>query len=432
MGVGPQSGSLVAATVVAVLASSCIAPSGQRGEPGEIREQAGQQLLSLIPGEVKPCAEEYEDFIGGGTFVAIAGHPDAIAGVFCSWDPPSAPENEAGSVSLTYLLFPSRAAMYGDYWDRWVFDGRLGKDCVTERWSEFVYHEGGEEAGRVFCTGGDFQPEITWTDDQTLVLANAMLIPFPDIGARQLYEWWVGRLPGEVVLQVGAAREQCLGKTANVVGTTGDDVLRGSPGADVIVGLGGEDVIRGLGAKDRICGGAGDDRLIGGDGNDVMSGGSGEDWLAGGGQLFDRVSFIDASGPVRVDLAAGIALGEGTDSLNGIPNAQGSRFDDVLIGDDDLNDLYGEGGNDVLDGRGDWDWLHGGVGDDRLEGGTGRNWLYGDDGDDVLEGGPDPDRLFGGLGIDTCIRGEWLKECEGQIRRVPDHDRAAEVKHGED
>jgi Ca2+-binding RTX toxin-like protein len=58
-----------------------------------------------------------------------------------------------------------------------------------------------------------------------------------------------------------------------MVGTAGDDVLRGTDGVDVMVGRSGDDTIRGLGGADVICGGAGDDVLFGGGGGDVMLGG---------------------------------------------------------------------------------------------------------------------------------------------------------------
>jgi hypothetical protein len=57
-----------------------------------------------------------------------------------------------------------------------------------------------------------------------------------------------------------------------IVGSRGNDVLRGTPGNDVICGLGGNDV---------LLGGDGDDLLAGGEGNDTLVGGRGEDRLWG-------------------------------------------------------------------------------------------------------------------------------------------------------
>ncbi|MCI4061335.1 hypothetical protein MRQ36_01600 [Micromonospora sp. R77] len=81
----------------------------------------------------------------------------------------------------------------------------------------------------------------------------------------------------------------CDGRVATVVGTEGDDLLRGTAGADVIVGLGGNDVLLGLDGDDVICGGAGndvingndgDDRLFGGPGTDVVNGNDGDDVIS--------------------------------------------------------------------------------------------------------------------------------------------------------
>ena len=70
---------------------------------------------------------------------------------------------------------------------------------------------------------------------------------------------------------------------ATVVGTSGDDVLRGTDGPDVIVGLGGDDTIWGLGGDDVICGDLGDDRIDGGGGSDSILGDTGESFLLGQG-----------------------------------------------------------------------------------------------------------------------------------------------------
>ena len=72
-----------------------------------------------------------------------------------------------------------------------------------------------------------------------------------------------------------ATTQRCFGKVANIVGTPGNDRLRGTNRADVIVGLGGNDSIVGLGGSDLICGGAGRDRIYAGAGFDLIDGGAG-------------------------------------------------------------------------------------------------------------------------------------------------------------
>jgi len=175
-----------------------------------------------------------------------------------------------------------------------------------------------------------------------------------------------------------AARPRCFGKRATIVGTRAADVLRGTSGADVIVGLGGDDVVKGLGGGDRICGGDGDDTLLGGGGNDpVIVGGAGNDRLSGGGGHeaayglfggegddvisggpgYDLVSYFYSPDAVTVDLAAGTATGEGSDTLTGIETIDGSEYGDALTGDERNNGFYGNAGDDVFDGGGGNDWV---------------------------------------------------------------------------
>lgn len=74
----------------------------------------------------------------------------------------------------------------------------------------------------------------------------------------------------------------CLGLSATIVGTAGNDILRGTPAADVIHGLGGNDTIIGRKGGDTLCGGAGDDRVRGGGADDRLDGGPGTDLCKGG------------------------------------------------------------------------------------------------------------------------------------------------------
>jgi Ca2+-binding RTX toxin-like protein len=160
----------------------------------------------------------------------------------------------------------------------------------------------------------------------------------------------------------GSAQDEltCFGAPATIVGTQGNDQIIGTPGPDVIVTLGGDDSVIGLGGDDRICLGDGNDIVLPGAGNDSIDGGAGDS---------DGVTYDDATGPMRVDLQAGTATGgSGTDTLTGIEDAGGSPFDDTLLGDANINVLFGEGGNDTLDGRAHSDALDGEAGNDTLIG----------------------------------------------------------------
>jgi Ca2+-binding RTX toxin-like protein len=269
-----------------------------------------------------------------------------------------------------------------------------------------------------------------------------------------------------------AAVPRCLGKKATIVGTTKADHIKGTAKADVIVGLGGSDVIKGLGRGDLICGGNGSDKLIGGDrddalvgeaGNDTLSGGGGLDGLFGGagndtfngGTGFDLASYFFAPSGVQADLTAGTATGgEGSDSLTGIEDLEGSRFDDTLTGDAGENFFYPGAGNDTVNGgggttdRADFffspnavivdlaagtatgegtdtltgiaqvfgsrhdDTITGDANANALFGGPGNDTISGADGDDKLDGGDGTDTLDGGIGTDTCTNGETVTNCE--------------------
>lgn len=246
------------------------------------------------------------------------------------------------------------------------------------------------------------------------------------------------------------ATATCDGKPATIVGTAKADHIRGTKGHDVIAGLGGDDVIAGLGGNDLVCGGSGDDVIHGGKGADKLKGGTGEDRLLGGedqsgydrggawqmGDLliggggddyldpgyqhvkginasgewygYDTVSYADAAGAVRVDLAAatstihGKATGHGHDTIVWSKNLEvvGSRHDDTLIGAAGGDHLWGAGGDDRLEGRGGNDLLDGDsdsttppLGRDTVFGGSGNDEIYSDTGRDTLDGGVGDDIL---------------------------------------
>ncbi|GAB5471801.1 MAG: calcium-binding protein [Rhodospirillales bacterium] len=92
----------------------------------------------------------------------------------------------------------------------------------------------------------------------------------------------------------------------------------------------------------------------------------------------------------------------------------GTSANDVILGTNESDQIYGVTGNDILTGLGSTDTIFGGEGDDvvggnggadSLFGGSGKDLLSGDSGNDDLRGGDGDDRLFGRLGNDQ-IRGQ--------------------------
>jgi Ca2+-binding RTX toxin-like protein len=241
----------------------------------------------------------------------------------------------------------------------------------------------------------------------------------------------------DVILALGGADE--------ISGRGGDDRICGGRGNDRIsAGAGGFDVLFGQGGNDELLGGGGFDVLLGGLGDDLVDGGLGafdvvsvffaqgpttvdlaagtstgegtdeirsveqvegsnfDDTITGdagpnrfyanagddvieGGDGLDSIRYIFATGPVTVDLAAGTATGEGSDTIAGVEFVDGSDFDDTINGDAASNVLTGGSGDDVIGGG---------------------------DGNDTLDGGDGNDTLDGGIGTDVCTNGETVSTCE--------------------
>ena len=239
-----------------------------------------------------------------------------------------------------------------------TLDGGLGDDLLS----------GG--TGNDTLDGGDGIDEVDYFDSATGVTVDL----------------------GNATASDGLGGTDTILNIEDVHGSDFDDVITGDGNANVLEGEFGNDVLDGGGGDDKVFGDEGDDVLTGGFGNDVLGAGAGDDVLTGGlgndvldgGAGTDTASYAAAASSVTVDLAAGTATGEGSDTLSNIESASGSDFDDALTGDGGGNALAGAGGNDVLTGA---------AGNDALEGGAG---------DDVLAGGGGNDALDGGDGVDTA------------------------------
>jgi Ca2+-binding RTX toxin-like protein len=168
---------------------------------------------------------------------------------------------------------------------------------------------------------------------------------------------------------VGPNTVRCTGGALQVYAGDGDDIVRGAPyanggpGDDRLIGGDawggtGDDVLVGSRDEDGLNGGPGRDRISGLGGDDDISNGE----IIDGGPGTDTLKFPGAKHGVTVDVSR----------LHNIENVNGTRYGDVLIGDDHANLLEGYGGHNRIEGRGGNDILDGvGV----LRGGPGDDFL---------------------------------------------------------
>ena len=162
---------------------------------------------------------------------------------------------------------------------------------------------------------------------------------------------------------------------AVVVGTPGDDVLRGADRPDRISAFAGNDLVYGRAGGDDVRAGAGNDGVRASDGGDLVYGGRGNDLIAGG---------------------------DGGDRLYG-----GSDSDQLDGGDGNDRAAGNRGPDDVSGGYGN-DSLYGGWGADRLFGGPGNDDLH------ALAADGDVDLLQCGPGRDTA----WILRSERHLTQV--------------
>ena len=188
-----------------------------------------------------------------------------------------------------------------------------------------------------------------------------------------------------------------------LLGTPGEDTIKGGLGADLLTGLGGNDVLYGFDGNDNLKGGDGNDVLFGGTGDDVMTGGKGDDTYD-----VDDVSGTDVDQIIE-------QTGEGIDTVvlkdpsrytlaANVENFVAFTENFSLVTANNLrNRMSGSSGVDRFEGLGGADTLFGNGGDDELDGGAGNDQLYGGDGNDSLFGDVGSDLLVGGKGIDHYV-----------------------------
>ena len=183
--------------------------------------------------------------------------------------------------------------------------------------------------------------------------------------------------------------------------------------ADITVGGGAnEDSIEGPQGIDKnsLTGDAGSDTIVAGSGTDLISGGDGNDSLVGGG-LNDTVDYSLSGTGIDLDLGAGTATGQGTDTLSAIESAIGTNVGDTLDAGSFATSLIGSGGDDSLTGASlGTSTLQGGIGNDTLLTGFQADSLDGGGGNDDLNGGTGADVMIGGANDDTMQGGDTAND----------------------
>jgi Ca2+-binding RTX toxin-like protein len=218
---------------------------------------------------------------------------------------------------------------------------------------------------------------------------NAMTVRVAGAGAVELEDSAVPPAAGPGCKQQSGSVVRCAVAgplTVNATLGDGDDTWEsGSLDARVNGGTGNDRIQ----AAGRIVGGEGDDTLSAATPTTVLDGGAGADRTSGG-----IVSYGGRREAVTVDLGgAGTGGGPGEgDIIENAAGVIGGGGDDVLLGGDRPDQLWGGAGVDRIDGR---------SGDDLLSGGRPpSNLLAGTQADGASPTADHPEQIAGGLGDD--------------------------------
>ncbi|MEP3892145.1 MAG: hypothetical protein ABJN69_16930 [Hellea sp.] len=229
---------------------------------------------------------------------------------------------------------------------------------------------------------------------QTEIAADAFVLA--DDTNTNLLENWV--FDTGVVNRAGSTVLVPEGGTIVPIGTVGDDIIDGGAGDDMLFGEEGDDLFLSS-TEDSDTEEEDPDNLIDThDGADVMDGGTG----------IDTVSYANSSVAITVDLATATGTGgdaEG-DSYISIENAQGSNFDDTLIGDAEDNVFFGSDGSDSYDGGSGNNIVDYSISASAINAGdqfTNIQSVVGSDLNDVITGTTDGAALLAGLGADRFL-----------------------------
>ena len=174
---------------------------------------------------------------------------------------------------------------------------------------------------------------------------------------------------------------------------------------NTITGNSGDNIIKGMAGKDTLYGNAGDDEIRGGAGNDIIVGNN----------VYETDLKVFKNYITDDKIKDSLTINTADKYQTGMNSLYGDAGDDVIIGGDDIDLIYGGAGNDyiwagygrnaVYGGAGK-DVIVGGWENDRLFGEAGNDTIYGFGGDDTIHGGAGDDIIYGGIGNDKIETGK--------------------------
>ena len=251
-------------------------------------------------------------------------------------------------------------------------NGGSGNDRIIYQWGHGVdAMDGGADTDRLEIVGTAANQALTVNFNGTVITAISQVgtiigveaITADLLGAADLLSYTATTTTGVTVnLGTGSASGfASIANIANVTGTDFGDILTGDTGANQLLGRGGDDLF--IATVDNAL--------------DEFSGAAGVDTVDYSAYTTGLTINMTLPEPVPV-----VGSGTTNDILRGIDNLIGGSGDDVLTGNNVVNNFTGGDGNDRLDGGGNIDVLFGGAGADTLIGGTGRDTMTGGIGDD--------------------------------------------------
>ena len=197
--------------------------------------------------------------------------------------------------------------------------------------------------------------------------------------------------PGDDKFTIGT--DVATNVRTTVIGGSGSDVITGGPGADHLeAGESGRDTLKGRGGGDALYGGGDDpDRLISGPGTDLntLPATCGAGNFINGGPGRDNASYALSSpgGTWVMSLKSNSAglrrAGCGTDKFKAVSSLEGTKTNDLMIGDGQRNAMLGHDGKDVFRSGGGKDYVNAidGARDATINCGAGKDTLLRDKSD---------------------------------------------------